>query len=60
VVANHFWSSGALVEITKKGNPTDIRSKMNNHGIGFEVSGEVQLSVILIGRVIKTKERRQR
>jgi hypothetical protein len=42
VIPNHFWSMGAVVEITKKGSPTDPNSRRSNQGIGLVATGGVQ------------------
>jgi len=48
---------GAVLDTTKKGSPTDTKRSMNTQGIGFDVTGGVQPSIMLTGRVEKTKKR---
>jgi hypothetical protein len=49
---------GAVVDMTKKGNPTDTNNKINNHRIGFTAMPGVRLLGVAIGRTIKTNKRR--
>jgi hypothetical protein len=60
VVENHFWSTGAVLEMTKKGNPMVVKSSRKTHKIGFEETGGLKPSAIPMGRTMRADQRRTR
>src|SRR5215510_11740681 len=51
VAVNHFWSSGALVETTKKGSPTATVSTPRSHGMGLPWLGGIHPGGTPMGRI---------
>src|SRR5438445_7990985 len=49
VAANHFCNSGALVDTTRNGNPTEITSRPSTAGMGLTSAGGAQASDTAIG-----------
>jgi hypothetical protein len=49
---------GAVVDMAKKGNPTDINNKITNPKTGFTAMLEVKLLGMAMGSTINTNKKR--